>query len=391
MSMYPVRPIRTALISTFHTLPVPLLLAALLLSGCAKKDASQGNPEIVEVGVITLVAGAVTTSTELTGRTAPTLIAEVRPQVDGVIKERFFKEGSVVHAGQTLYQIDPALYQASLEQITAQLESSEATSAAAEAKAERYHNLTDIEAVSLQDADDIKAAARQAKASVHQNRASQRMAQINLAYTHVQAPITGRIGRSSVTPGALVTANQATALATIQQLDPIYVDITQSSEQLLQLRRALASGSVLPANATARLRFDDGSAYAHLGTVEFAEVAVTQDSGTVTLRARFENPDGLLLPGMFVRVEVPQSVHQNAILAPQQGIARDAKGNATALVVMADNKVAQRPVIASQAIGDQWLITSGLSAGDRLMVEGTGKVKIGDVVKPVAVTLKPAA
>jgi membrane fusion protein, multidrug efflux system len=368
-----------------------MLLAALLISGCAKKDSSRDEQEILEAGIVTLVAGAVTTSTELTGRTAPTMIADVRPQVDGVIKERLFKEGSVVKAGQTLYQIDPSMYQASLEQSTAQLESSQATAAAAEAKASRYGNLTDIEAVSLQDADDIKAAARQAKASVHQNLAAQRIAQINLTYTRVQAPIGGRIGRSSVTPGALVTANQATALATIQQLDPIYVDITQSSQQLLELRRALASGSVLPATATARLKFEDGSEYSHMGTVEFSEVQVTQDSGTVTLRARFENPDGLLLPGMFVRVQVPQGVHQNAILVPQQGIARDAKGNASALIVMPDNKVAQRAVIASQAVGDQWLVTSGLSAGDRLIVEGTSKVRVGAVVKPVAVSLKPAA
>jgi membrane fusion protein (multidrug efflux system) len=222
---------------------------------------------------------------------------------------------------------------------------------------------------------------------VHQGTAAQQAAQINLAYTRIVAPITGRIGRSSVTPGALVTANQPVPLATIQQLDPIYVDITQSSQQLLQLRRALSKGLVAPANATVRLRFEDGTTYPQLGTVEFAEIAVAEDTGTVTLRAKFPNPDGFLLPGMFVRVEVPQSVVKDAIVVPQQGIARSANGDATAFIVGQDNKVEERIVTASQAMRDKWLVTSGLKAGDRLIVEGLGKVKAGATVKFVAVTL----
>lgn len=339
---------------------------------------------------MTLATGSVTLSTELTGRTIATMISDVRPQVDGVIKARLFKEGSIVLAGQPLYQIDSALYSAALDQATAQLEYAQAIEASSQAKADRYGQLTDIEAVSRQDIDDITAAARQARASVHQYSAALQTARINLAYTRVLAPISGRIGRSSVTPGAMVTARQTTALATIQQLDPIYVDITQSSQQLLSLRRALASGSVLSASANVRLKLEDGTEYPQAGTVEFAEATVDENSGTVTLRARFANPDGSLLPGMFVRVDAPQSVVPNAILAPQQGIARDAKGNATALVVGPDYKVVERSVTAARAIGDKWLITSGLKSGDTLIVEGTAKVIAGATVRTVAVKLGQA-
>lgn len=362
---------------------------ALVLASCAGKDGrSPQGP--VEVGVVTLATGSVTLSTELTGRTIATMISDVRPQVDGVIKARLFKEGSIVLAGQPLYQIDSALYSAALDQATAQLEYAQAIEASSQAKADRYGQLTDIEAVSRQDIDDITAAARQARASVHQYSAALQTARINLAYTRVLAPISGRIGRSSVTPGAMVTARQTTALATIQQLDPIYVDITQSSQQLLSLRRALASGSVLSASANVRLKLEDGTEYPQAGTVEFAEATVDENSGTVTLRARFANPDGSLLPGMFVRVDAPQSVVPNAILAPQQGIARDAKGNATALVVGPDYKVVERSVTAARAIGDKWLITSGLKSGDTLIVEGTAKVIAGATVRTVAVKLGQA-
>lgn len=369
----------------------PLIAALVFLAGlqaCVPKDVGKANQDIVEVGVVTLAAGAVTTVADLTGRTTPTMIADVRPRVDGVVQSRRFKEGSVVHAGEILYQIDPSMYQAALDQATAQLESAQATLATVEAKEARYKKLAATEVISKQDVDDITAAALQAKANVHQNMALQQAAQINFAYTRIVAPIAGRIGRSSVTAGALVTANQPGPLATIQQLDPIYVDITQSSQQLLQLRRALSSGSVLPANTAVRLRFEDGTEYPQTGTVEFAEMTVAEDSGTVTLRAKFPNPNGFLLPGMFVRVEVPQSVVENAIVVPQQGIGRDAKGGATAFIVGADNKVVQRSVVTSQAIHDKWLVTAGLKAGDQLIVEGTGKVKPGDTVKPVAVTLK---
>lgn len=360
-----------------------MLVCSLGLAGCGEKEAPQRGP--VEVGVLTLTSGPVTVSTELPGRTASTMISEVRPQVAGIIQKRLFEEGSYVKAGQPLYQIDPSLYRASHNEANAALSSAQATLAAAQARATRYRALADGDAVSRQDRDDVLAAARQAEAAVAQARAQLDTASINLRFTKVYAPISGRIGRSLVTPGALVTANQATALATIQQLDPIYVDITQSSAKLLQLRRALAAGQVLPASATIRLKLDDGTDYPQSGTIEFTEPIVDPNSGTVTLRARFPNPDGLLMPGMFVRVVAPQSVVPNAILAPQRGVSRDAKGAATVLVVTKDNKVERRTITVENAIGDKWLVTEGLKTGERIIVEGINKVSVGDTVKPVPV------
>ncbi|MPT47313.1 MAG: efflux RND transporter periplasmic adaptor subunit [Sphingobium sp.] len=359
-------------------------MLASALAGCGEKKKPERPP--VEVGYVTLTTGDVTLSTELPGRTASTMMSEVRPQVAGVIQQRLFREGSYVKAGQPLYQIDQSLYRASQNEAQAALSNAQASLAAAQAKASRYGALTDSEAVSRQERDDVIASARQAKAAVEQARARLETTQVNMRFTRVYAPISGRIGRTLVTPGALVTANQADALATIQQLDPIYVDITQSSAKLLQLRRAFASGTALPASANIRLKLDDGSDYPQSGTIEFTEPIVDPNSGTVTLRARFPNPEGLLLPGMFVRVVAPQSVRPNAILAPQQGISRDPKGVATALVVTRDNKVERRSVNAEQAVGDKWLITAGLKAGDRLIVEGSSKVQPGDSVKPVAVS-----
>lgn len=367
--------------SLFHTAP---MAAALLLAACSKgpQHPPQGP---AEVGFVMLATEPVTTSTELTGRTAATLASDVRPQVDGIIQARLFQEGAIVHAGQPLYRIDPRPYRASRDQAAAALENARASYAAARAQADRYRTLSDADAVSRQQIDNTIAAAREALAMVHQDAASLESARINLAYTVVRAPITGRIGRSAFTPGALVTASQASALATIQQLDPIYVDVVQSSDALLALRRSLAQGSVLPASAVVRLRLQDGSDYPQPGTIEFSEVTVDQDAGTVTLRARFPNPQGMLLPGMFVRVRAAQGIVPNGILAPQQGITRDPKGNATALVVGPNNKVAQRAVTTSQAIGDKWLVTGGLRAGDRLIVEGTEKAQPGATVKPVAI------
>lgn len=380
----PALPLRAAL-----SLPLPRPRAALLALCLLTAACGQGKPpekKAQEVGFVTLTTQDVTVSTELPGRTASTMMSEVRPQVAGVIQKRLFTEGSYVQAGQPLYQIDPQLYRASRGEAEAALANAQATAAAAEAKARRYRALGQSEAVSAQDRDDVIAAARQASAGVQQARASLQTASINLTFTQVRAPISGRIGRSAVTPGALVTASQATPLAIIQQLDPIFVDITQSSASLLALRRALAAGKALPASAVIRLKLDDGSDYPYEGRVEFAEPIVDPNSGTVTLRARFPNPDGLLLPGMFVRVVAPQSVVPRAVLAPQQGITRDPKGNATALVVTKANKVERRTVTAAQAIGDKWLITAGLKAGDRLIVEGTDKVMPDDKVRPVPVT-----
>lgn len=340
-----------------------------------------------QVGVITVKTQPVTVSTELTGRTTATTISEVRPQVSGIILARLFKQGSLVKAGQQLYQIDPRLYKASLQTAQAQLENARAQLYSAQAKARRYKTLSDTQAVSAQDIDDTIAAARQAQAAVNEAQAAVNTAKVNLGFTHVYAPITGRIGRTDVTKGALVSASQTDPLATIQQLNPIYVDITQSSTQLLKLRQALANGSLLPAKATVTLKLEDGTDFPQKGTVEFSEVDVDPDAGTVTIRASFPNPDGLLLPGMFVRVETPQGLVPNGILVPQQGISRDPKGDATAMVVNADNKVEVRQVTTDKAVGNQWLITKGLKAGDRLIVQGTGKIRPGMTVKPVQAKL----
>jgi membrane fusion protein (multidrug efflux system) len=369
-----------------HGLRVAPIALMMMLAACSQEKAPKKGP--VEVGVVTLTTQNVTVASELPGRTVSTLMSQVRPQVSGIIQKRLFTEGALVSAGQPLYQIDQRLYRASRDEALATLASAQATAAAAQAKAQRYRSLGDTEAVSAQDRDDVIATARQAQAAVQQARATLQTSNVNLEFTLVRAPISGRAGRTLFTPGALVTASQADPLTTIQQLDPIYVDVTQSSAQLLALRRSLASGKTLPASATIRLKLDDGSDYPLEGRIEFAEPIVDPDSGTVTLRARFPNPDGLLLPGMFVRVVAPQSVVPNAILAPQQGIARDAKGNATALVVGADNKVQQHTVTAAQAIGDKWLITAGLKAGDRLIVEGTDKVQPDAMVKPVPASVK---
>jgi membrane fusion protein (multidrug efflux system) len=355
------------------------------LAGCAKK--APPPPRVAEVGVVTVTAAPVTVSTELTGRTTATLMSDVRPQVGGVVRERLFKEGSLVKAGQVLYRIDPRSYRAARDQASAALENARASYAAAQAQADRYQSLKDIDAVSRQQYDNTIAAARQGLAAVHQNEAALAAAEVNLDYTEVRAPITGRIGRSAVTPGALVTPGQTTALATIQQLDPIYVDVTQSSAQLLALRRSLAKGHLLPASAAVTLKLEDGTDYGTPGTLEFAEATVDANTGTVTLRARFPNRDSVLLPGMFVRLTVPEGVVPNAILVPQQGVARDPRGNATALVVGPDDKVVARPIEVRQAVGNRWLVTQGLSPGDRVVVEGTGKTGPGATVKPVAVTV----
>jgi membrane fusion protein (multidrug efflux system) len=310
----------------------------------------------------------------------------VRPQVDGIIKQRLFTEGAEVKAGQVLYQIDPASYQASYDQAAAQLKNAQATVQSTRLKSQRYAALVKENGVSQQDADDAKAAYLAAVASVAQYQAALETARINLAYTQVRAPIAGRIGISSVTPGALVTASQTDALATIRALDPIYVDLTQSSAQLLKLRRqqaALQRGAVTPV----AIKLEDGTPYAHAGKLELTEVAVDEATGSVTLRAVFPNPEHELLPGMYVHATVDNGVDPKAILAPQQGITRNAKGEATALVVDEQNNVAQRTVSAERVVGSNWLIGSGLNEGDRLIVEGTGKVTIGAAVKPVEVSV----
>ncbi|HID9653772.1 TPA: efflux RND transporter periplasmic adaptor subunit [Serratia marcescens] len=361
---------------------------SLLLAACDGQNAGApaGAGAEQEVGVVTLRGRPVTLSSELTGRVNATMTSDVRPQVDGIIKQRLFTEGAEVKAGQVLYQIDPASYQASYDQAAAQLKNAQATVQSTRLKSQRYAALVKENGVSQQDADDAKAAYLAAVASVAQYQAALETARINLAYTQVRAPIGGRIGISSVTPGALVTASQSDALATIRALDPIYVDLSQSSAQLLKLRRqqaALQRGAVTPV----AIKLEDGTPYAHAGKLELTEVAVDEATGSVTLRAVFPNPEHELLPGMYVHATVDNGVDPKAILAPQQGITRNAKGEATALVVDEQNKVAQRTVSAERVVGSNWLIGNGLNEGDRLIVEGTSKITIGAAVKPVEVSV----
>jgi membrane fusion protein (multidrug efflux system) len=363
------------------------LLPLIAILGACGHSAAPPAPGPVEVGYVTLQPTQAALTTELTGRIASTMTSDVRPQVDGIIRERLFKEGSDVKAGQPLYIIDARSYRAARDQIAAQIESAKATLASAQAKADRYGKLTENQAVSRQDIDDAIAAAGTARASLHQYEANLRAANLNLEYTKVLAPISGRIGRSAVTPGALVSAAQTTAMATITQLDPTYVDITQSSAQLLELRKRLASGSILPTSAIVHIKLEDGSTYPETGTIEFSEVSVDENAGTVVLRAKVPNPQRLLLPGMFVRIETPQGIVPGAVLAPQQGILHDAKGDASALVVDSANKVVQRPVTAVKAIGNMWVISAGLKPGERMIVQGTDKALPGATVKPVLVKI----
>ncbi|GAA0748334.1 efflux RND transporter periplasmic adaptor subunit [Ideonella azotifigens] len=378
--------------------PALLIVAAassvvVALAGCSPAAQAPAARPPVEVGVVTLKPEALALQTELPGRVRAANSAEVRPQVGGVLRARLFEEGSVVKAGQVLYRIEPATYQAAVDQAQAALVNAEASVGAARLKAERYAALVKINGIAQQDADDAQVSYQQALASVAEKKAALASARIDLAHTEVTAPISGRIGISSVTPGALLTASQTTALATIRGLDKVDVDLTQSSAELLKLRRLLAGATMKAGSTAVNLKLEDGSAYAQAGTLKLQEVAVDEATGSVTLRASFPNPEGLLLPGMYVRAVLAQAQDSAALLAPQQGVTRDPKGNATALVVNSANKVEQRTLTTDRAIGDRWLVGSGLAAGERLVVEGSDKVKAGDTVKPVAVELgaKPAA
>ena len=355
----------------FAVLVSAIAVAMLSLTGCQESSAPQ-TQQTPQVGVVTLEAKPFALTSEVPGRTSAYRIAEVRPQVNGIIQKRLFTEGSEVKAGQQLYQIDPATYQAAFK-------SAQATQLSAKSLADRYKLLVADKAVSQQAYDEARAAALQAEAALEQ-------ARIDLRYTKVMAPISGRIGRSAVTEGALVSNGQANAMATIQQLDPIYVDVTQSSKELLRLRRDLAEGRLQKASDSAAkvaLKLEDGSHYAHEGTLEFSEVAVDESTGSVTLRAVFPNPDHLLLPGMFVHAELVSGVKQNAILAPQQGVTRNQRGEPTAMVVGADNKVELRVLKADRTAGSAWLVEEGLNAGDRLITEGLQFVQPGAEVKAV--------
>ena len=363
------------------------LMAALgLLAACGAGDAQGGggrDGQPAQVGFVVIQPSSVPIENSLPGRVAAFQISEVRPQVSGVILRRLFAEGSVVRQGQTLYQIDPSIYQAQVAQASANLQSARASAEAASARAARYKPLAEMEAVSKQDYTDALAQARQADAAIAQNIASLRAAQINLRYTRVPAPISGRIGLSNFTEGALVTANQAESLTTITRLDPVYVDIQQSAPDLLVLRRSLTGGGTVPTSAQVRLTLPDGSDYGYTGTIQFTEVVVNSDTGSVTLRARFPNPQSILLPGMFVTAKLAQAINTTAYLVPQQAIARDPKGNATLWVVGPGNTAVQRTVVAERTDGQNWVVTQGLAAGEKVITQGVANLREGAKIKPV--------
>lgn len=361
-------------------------LLGLALSACdSRTSAPAANPGPVEVGVVTLAASNIPLQVDLPGRTSAYRKAEVRPQVSGIIQKRLFEEGAEIKAGAPLYQIDSATYEAAHNSAKAELARADANLAAAAAKESRYKNLVAIKAISQQDYDDALANLGQAKANVAAAKAAVETARINLKYTQVLAPISGVISKSSVTEGALVNAGQADVLASILQLDPIYVDVSQSAEELLKLRRSILKGDVNDAEvAKVRLVLDDGSVYEHEGQLQFAEVGVNESTGTVTLRAQFPNPDRLLLPGMFVRTQLEEGIYNNALLAPQRGITRDRTGNATAMVINKEGVVETRQLTTGRAVGDQWIVLSGLAVGDQVIVEGLQKVKPGASATAVA-------
>ena len=364
--------------------PGLVALSALALASCggSGQDARPA-PGPPQVGYVVVRSSSVEVPTELTGRAAAYEEAQVRPQVSGVIRSLGFTQGAIVRKGQTLYRIDPSLYQAATQQAQANVANASASREAARVRAQRYKPLAEMQAISQQDYTDAVAAERQANAQIDVNRAQLETARINLRYTRVPSPITGRIGRSMVTTGALVTANQPDPLATIQRLDPIYVDLQQSSAELLALRRSLATDGAAPATAAVELTLGDGSRYGNTGRLQFTESVVDPETGTVTLRATFPNPQGLLLPGMFVRARIVQQVDTDAILVPQQAVTRDPQGNATVLVVGAGDKAELRPIKTSRTQGANWIVTDGLKPGDKVITQGTGKARPGQPVKPV--------
>ena len=364
--------------------PIAILLAISLgVTSCGKKPAGMPAGAAADVGVVVVTSGPVDMTAELSGRTSAYLVSEVRPQVGGIVKSRLFTEGGYVKQGQSLYQIDSAPFQAQYASAQAAVAQAKAAQTTAKLKAQRYAELVKINAVSQQDNDDAQATLAQADASVASANAALQTAGINLQYTKVIAPISGRIGKSSVTPGALVTASQATELARIQNIDQIYLDINQSVNDLMALKRAAASGTIGEANtADVEMILQDGSVYPSKGKLQFSDVSVDEATGTVTLRALFPNPNGALLPGMYAKARIVSGVVGNGILVPQPAVTRDPKGNATVMVVTKDNKAAARPIQVAQTVGDKWLVTSGLQPGERVIVEGLQKIRPDAPVKP---------
>ncbi|SBW11809.1 multidrug efflux system [uncultured Alphaproteobacteria bacterium] len=368
------------------------LVAVVLLGGCKDETKPQQAPPPPGVGVVTVHARPVTLTAELPGRTAASLVAEVRPQVDGIIRERLFAEGGEVKAGEVLYRIDASRYQAAYDAAQAALHQAEAAVPSAAARVERYKKLAQANAVSRQDLEDAEATLKANRAAVAAARAEVESALINLDYTDITAPIAGRIDRSIYTQGALVTASQSAALTTIRKLDPIHVDVTQSSADLLRLRQAVASGRIkrVGESIEVRLRLEDGSIYAHPGALAFAEANVSETTGTYILRATFPNPERLLLPGMYVHAIVAEGVAERGILVPQRGVSRNLKGEPIAMVVGADNKVQVRVLGIARSLGNDWLVESGLADGDRVIVSGSQKARAGAAVTPEAMVVDPA-
>ncbi|WP_438437904.1 efflux RND transporter periplasmic adaptor subunit [Kluyvera sichuanensis] len=357
--------------------------------GCDNSGSQQAHAPTPQVTVHTVNNAPLSITTELPGRTSAFRVAEVRPQVSGIILKRNFVEGSDVEAGQSLYQIDPATYQAAYDSAKGDQTKAEAAAVIAHLTVKRYVPLLGTQYISQQDYDQAVATARQADADVMAAKAAVESARINLAYTKVTSPITGRIGKSSVTEGALVTNGQSDAMATVQQLDPIYVDVTQSSSDFMRLKQeSLQQGGDAK---SVQLLMENGQPYALKGSLQFSDVTVDESTGSITLRAIFPNPQHVLLPGMFVRARIDEGVNPNAMLVPQQGVTRTPRGDATVLLVNDKNQVETRSVVAAQAVGDQWLITSGLKAGDKVIVSGLQKVRPGATVKAEEDTAAPAA
>lgn len=362
------------------------IVGAVTLTGCehVAEQAPNSAPQVTPVGVVILKSQALTLKKVLPGRISAFQIAEIRPQVSGIVESRLFIEGKQVEQGQALYQINPAIFKAQLAASEASVARAQASIASSKAKVTRFSELLKIKAVSQQDFDEADAAYKQAKAELLTAKAQLQTAQINLDYSHVSSPISGQISKSSVTVGALVSTNQAMALATVTQLDPIYVDLTQSSNELTRVKKALASGLLTVDPATqmdVELIMEDGSIYPHKGTLQFSEVTVDPSTGSVTLRAKFPNPEKLLLPGMYARASIVEGVKSDAILAPQRGVSRNSKGEPTALVVSKNTRVESRVLKIDRSVGANWLVTEGLIAGDRLIVEGLQKIHPGAVVK----------
>jgi membrane fusion protein (multidrug efflux system) len=358
----------------------------LLLAACRGGQAPTahgGSSAPITVGYVTVQSSSVPIQQDLPGRVTAFQISDVRPQVSGVILQRMFREGSLVRQGQTLYQIDPSLYHAAAQQASANLQSAHANAVAANSLAQRYRPLVEMEAIAKQDYTNAVAQAGQANALIAQNAAALRTAQINVRFTRVPAPITGRIGLSNFTEGALVTSGQTSALATITRLDPIYVDLQQSATDLLELRRSLAGGGTQPTIAQVRLRLPDGSDYPYTGTVEFSQVIVDPTNGAVTMRAQFANPQAILLPGMFVKARFAQALDSQAILVPQQAVSRDPQGDATVWIVGPGNRAILKTVVTSQNQGPYWVVTQGLAPGDKVITQGTANLTSNAVVRPV--------